>query len=107
MCKINSRFEILCLETAQEQKDRRIRQKEERKKSLKRIEDYGVCEGFQGPCLSTEGLSWTPALSRYPWDIDESPTEDPNRDMFFCPACAKAWIDYWEEMWREYYSGLL
>ena len=35
---INGRFEILNLETAQEQKERRLKEKNERKKKLKQIE---------------------------------------------------------------------
>jgi hypothetical protein len=33
--------------------------------------------------------------------------EDPNKPVNLCRACAKEHHDYWDEMWREYYGGLL
>lgn len=30
-----------------------------------------------------------------------------NPDLFLCRDCEEEYVSYWEEMWREYYSGLL
>lgn len=33
--------------------------------------------------------------------------QDPNRDLFMCEVCAEDYYSFWDEQWREYYSGLL
>lgn len=38
--------------------------------------------------------------------VIDSP-EDPNHDIMLCRECAAAHHEYWDEMWADYYSGLL
>lgn len=44
------------------------------------------------------------AMTAYHWD---GKGEDPNRNPRLCPSCAEDYISYWDERWKEYYSGLL
>jgi len=41
--------------------------------------------------------------TRYYWD---GTGEDPNKVPDLCDDCRESYYDYWNEMWREYYSGL-
>ena len=108
-CNLNSdigdRFELLILETAQEQKERRLKEQKEREKRLKEIEDYGRCEGFMYECRNKKGVEWIGAATRYEWDVDKYPLEDPNRKLFLCEQCADEYMEYWNEMWDSYYGA--
>jgi len=44
------------------------------------------------------------AMTCYHWD---GKGEDPNRDFALCEGCAEEHYEYWDDMWREYYSGLI
>lgn len=44
------------------------------------------------------------AMTAYHWD---GKGEDPNRDKHLCSDCKEEHVSYWEDMWKEYYSGLL
>jgi hypothetical protein len=102
-----SRFELIFEETAQEMFERRAKQAESRQKKLDKIEKSGYCEGVSHKCDNRDGVEWVDGRTFYQWNIDEDPDEDPNRDRFLCPGCAKEWNDYWDEMWNEYYYGRL
>ena len=67
MNEIENRFEILDFENAQEEKERRARQKKEREKRLQEIEDRGECEGLFGP-YDNKDLSWLPDGSAHSRD---------------------------------------
>ena len=95
-----SRFELLCLETIQE-RDRRIKQYHE--DLYKRIEKKGECEHCKRKGIK---LNWVYSNTAYHWDKDTS-TEDPNRPHYYCEECALEDAEYWEERWREYYSGCM
>jgi len=97
----------MIFETAQEMKDRRLREADNRVDILKKIEGRGRCEGVQGPCEATSGLSWATPRNAYKWDVDKDPIRDPNGDMFLCESCAGWMKEYWDEMWGEYYSGCM
>ena len=107
LCPIESRFELLIFETAGEQKDRRNREQSERDRKLQGIEGGGCCEGYFHECRNIENIEWVPAMTRYNWDIDKEPLEDPNRDLFLCPTCSKWYSEHWQERWDDYYGGLL
>lgn len=102
---IESRYEILDFESAQEEKSRRLREKKERERKLQEIEDRGYCEGFAGECSNKKDLKWTYSQTNYLWDIDEEPLENPNRPLFFCSSCAEGYMDYWYDMCRDYYAS--
>jgi len=115
---IQSRFELLIFETAseyierkkkekEEQDERRLKEKEERDKKLIEIEKDGCCEGAFHSCDNKEKVEWTPAMTRYSWDIDKYPLEDPNRDLFLCEKCVEEYFTEWDYRWDEYYGGLL
>lgn len=103
----DERYEILDLENAGEKKARRNKQHLQRKAKYKKIEDHGICEGFEGPCLETREVSWIGPSTSYPWDKDKDPLNDPNRRLFMCEQCAAGYYDHWKEMWTDYYNGRL
>jgi hypothetical protein len=39
------------------------------------------------------------------WEKKYNP--DPNSNPVLCPECALGYNEYWDEMWKEYHSGLL
>lgn len=57
------------------------------------------CEGNSGPC------------GRTPTELIPCQTqhhdEEQNVNPVLCVDCAKEYNQHWEEMWREYHSGLL
>lgn len=59
-----------------------------------------ICER----CQSTENVKMESGRTAYHWDGEG---EDPNRPVALCPECAKFHHEYWDEMWNEYYAGLL
>lgn len=54
--------------------------------------------------VSNDQVEPWPAQTAYHWD---GTGEDPNRDVVLCPACHSDYSDHWQEMWNEYYRGLL
>ena len=58
------------------------------------------CEG----CGSSSQVKAVSSCTAYYWD---GTGENPNKDRYLCPACADEHFAYWEEMWNEYYQGLL
>jgi hypothetical protein len=101
------RFDLLQFEDAQQMFERRAKEAEIRNKKLAKIEDYGYCEGMFHECRSKKNVEWIPASTCYRWDKEKDPEENPNRDIFLCPVCAKEYTSHWDEMWSEYYHGLL
>lgn len=51
-----------------------------------------------------EDVEERPAMTAYFWDGEG---EDPNRPVSLCPPCWEEHKAHWEEMWANYYSGLL
>lgn len=45
-----------------------------------------------------------PSATAYHWD---GKGENPNQPSWMCGRCAKDYYAFWDEQWREYYSGLL
>lgn len=63
------------------------------------------CEGHALGCtVSGASVYLESSRTHYIWD---GTGEDPNRDLYLCRDCAKFHHEYWDEMWAEYYSGLL
>jgi len=63
------------------------------------------CEGAKGPCdISGPTVQLESSRTMYHWD---GKGEDPNRDVWLCPDCAKEHHDYWDEMWSYANSGRL
>lgn len=44
------------------------------------------------------------AMTAYHWD---GTGENPNADVVLCDPCWESYRAYWQEMWDNYYSGLL
>jgi hypothetical protein len=101
-----NRIDLLIFEDAQEEKDRRAKQKADREKRLQEIEDKGCCE-----CCKQFGrenrkeIEWVGSMTRYHWDIDKDPFVDPNRSLFLCPECAEEHCNHMSDMWQAYYGG--
>ena len=105
---MTERFEILTFETIDEKKLRRTSEKKERDKKLKEIENNGFCEYCGGREKDyKKDPEWIPAMTRYHWDEDKEPLNNPNRDIFLCSTCQIEYTEHWKEMWNEYYYGLL
>jgi len=98
MNNISDRFELLLFETVQERDERRAKQKAERDKYLKIIEDEGVCEICREK--GDYKIEWVSSMTAYVWDMDKSPEIDPNRDIFLCPWCAEDYTENMREMWE-------
>lgn len=82
-----------------------------------------VCE----QCGTTENVTWMPAATAYHTPtVNELPHsiwkqilinmgvvfleedgEYVNCPSAYCPTCAEEYSAHWDEMWRDYYSGLL
>lgn len=62
----------------------------------------GPCEGFHGPCDQI-GQQRGPRTA-YHWN---GKGEDPNQSPILCDECADEYHDYWDEMWDDYYAGIL
>ena len=61
------------------------------------------CEGYSGPC--GHSVLWvTHAMTAYEWD---GTGVNPNRPLLLCPECSAGYVDYWKEMWRDYYASVL
>ena len=73
---------------------------EEREKIQLDREKEGCCE----LCGSTDDVHWVPSMTRYHWDMYKE-LEDPNRDLFYCEVCEEYHMEYWDNMWEEYYSS--
>jgi len=101
MNNIDDRFELLLFETVQERDERRAKQKAERDKKLKAIEDEGICEmcGHFGE-RTKEDCEWIPSMTAYVWDKDKNPERDPNRDFFLCSLCSEEYCENMKEMWE-------
>lgn len=48
-----------------------------------------------------------PAMTAYVYEGPENAPEDPNRDFAACENHYTAYLEYWDEMWKEYWSNIL
>jgi hypothetical protein len=55
-------------------------------------------------CGSVEGVEWEESRTQYEWD---GKGENPNRCRALCYECAKEHHAHWDDMWKEYYGGVL
>ena len=55
-------------------------------------------------CGATENIEVVGAMTAYD-SPDGKP--DPNHPIPYCPDCTEEYVDFWDEMWAEYYSGCL
>ncbi len=101
---IENRFEILDLENAQEQAERRASQRDYRERRFKWIEAQGECEGHEGPCQCKDELGWHYPNTSYGWDRDINPYDNPNRKLYLCRNCGEAMEAYFADMWNDYYG---
>lgn len=62
-------------------------------------------------CKTIFGLKLEDSRTQYPgktiWDDGYEPHKDPNRPSLLCRMCADLHHEYWDDMWKEYYSGRL
>lgn len=65
------------------------------------VKNPGRCEGCK---RDVEYIVQTPSCTKYCWD---GQGEDPNRDRMLCITCSEDHLDYWNEMWSDYYSSVL
>ena len=54
------------------------------------------CEGFDGPCKNVEA-EWTWMTTYYP--------DACSNWRYLCAECAEWALEYWNEIWREYWSS--
>jgi hypothetical protein len=66
------------------------------------IEERRGCER----CGSAAGVSRGPRGCAYHYEGTEGDANDPNYANL-CPPCWVEEREYWDEMWKEYYSGRL
>lgn len=63
------------------------------------------CRGSQYPCdAEGPGVELESSRTFYHWD---GTGEDPNADVPLCRDCARMHHEYWDEMWSEYYRGIM
>lgn len=60
----------------------------------------GGCER----CGEFDGVEEAPVMTAYHWDGEG---ENPNQPPYLCAQCTEQYMDYWNEMWDSYYSGLI
>jgi hypothetical protein len=60
------------------------------------------CEYYGNVCECEGEIEPRVAHTAYEWD---GRGEDPNRDRMLCDAHAEVDVEYWGEMWADYYSG--
>lgn len=66
-------------------------------------------------CGSWRGLRLESGRTMYPYESDSKDywvnfgydPKDPNRSQLLCRLCAVQHHEYWDDMWKEYYSGRL
>ena len=47
-----------------------------------------------------------PELTYFDWiKLGDDPKPDPNAPVPLCRKCAKEYHEFWDEMWKQYYSG--
>lgn len=56
-------------------------------------------------CASTQGLKLESSRTAYPWEGQFDSPDDPNRNKLLCRHCAKEHHEYWDAMWKDYYSS--
>ncbi len=55
-------------------------------------------------CETAENVKMESSRTAYSWD---GVGENPNADIPLCTGCAIDHHKYWDEMWAQYYGGLL
>jgi len=62
-------------------------------------------------CGTIRGLCLEDSRTCYPTNHDpfdgKSHPDDPNRSQLLCRRCAEYHHEYWDDMWKDYYSGRL
>lgn len=64
-------------------------------------------------CATIFGLAFEDSRTQYPYEYKDDlfsgkiDPKDPNRSQLLCRQCAVLHHEYWDEMWRDYYSGKL
>lgn len=60
------------------------------------------------PCArcgeQSSDVTWHQSRTAYVWD---GTGLDPNHPSPLCPSCRRDDVEYWDDMWADYYSGLL
>lgn len=56
------------------------------------------CGGWEGPCDNNNAV-------RY--HMNTAYTLEENNYRNLCPKCQEMCDEYWDERWREYYSGIM
>jgi len=58
-------------------------------------------------CYSTEGVEFESSRTQYYFEGEWNDPRNPNAPIPLCRACAKDHHEYWNDMWAQYYGGLL
>jgi hypothetical protein len=58
-------------------------------------------------CGTIFGLKLEDSRTCYPTNCDPFDGKNPNRSQLLCRRCAEYHHEYWDDMWKEYYSGRL
>lgn len=94
-----------------------------RVKTLAKLARTLSCEGFYGPCGRTEGVEKEATRTAYyvaPCEHEDcaevpemktacwaSRHEEANSPSWLCRECAAAYHAHWDEMWNDYYAGIM
>lgn len=62
------------------------------------FEEIKPCEGVLGPCEAA-GIERS-CRTKYH-------DEEMNKNPILCERCAEYYSEYWDDMWREYYSSVI
>jgi len=58
-------------------------------------------------CGTIKNLKLEGSRTMYCFEGDWDDLKNPNRPKLLCSCCAEEHHDYWNDMWSEYYNGLL
>lgn len=58
-------------------------------------------------CGDTAGVEMESSRTSYHFEGERGGPDDPNRPLPLCRACAADHHRHWDDMWAEYYGGLL
>lgn len=67
---------------------------------------YKICPKCEH-CHTIFGLALEESRTMYPVKDDCPEKDNPNRSQLLCRRCAEYHHEYWDDMWKDYYSGRL
>ena len=72
-------------------------------REISKKHEIGGCER----CHNPNARLW-PAMTAYDTHhLDMEVDPNPNGDVFLCDLCHDEYVEYWQEMWDEYFHSVL